>query len=681
MSRDGAGPSRVRRARPVAQARVAPGPLHDLKALLYRLYVEAGAPTLEEIARLAREDQRLPGAPSRDGVLRVLSKPEVPANQADAVAVAVVLARLARWDAADAARRVRDHWVAARLHPAEALRTVAQWDPVRLGVHPAIEADDTTPHRDAGAMTSYVEREHDQVLRERLAQAVGGRAVFAVLVGGSCTGKTRALYEAVAAVLPRWPLLVPGHAAQLVEWVAQDAVDADTVLWLNETQRFLPEAGAVLAELLQRVRPLAVVGSMWPQYWNALVAPPHPGGPAASVDLRAQTRTLLEAHGPRIAVPERFDATDTQVLDVLARDDGRLRAAALAGAGDGRVIQHLTGGPELVELFEDESGEFFTPLERAVISAALDARRLGHASPIPPTLLAEAAAGYLSDRGLVSDDPQWAETALRAICRDPRKHVNGAITALTEQRVAPGVGPADGYSPADYLDQHARRTRERKCAPTAFWDAAERHARTTRDLGDLGDSARRCTRHDVYAERLYLRSIAAGDAQGLLHLAVMRESADEVEEAERLYRQAVDAGESFGLEQLARLRIIVGDWAAGEVLARQAAAAGHTTALRLLAVLWDGSGSDPDKAEGLAREALGAGDVGGLVDLVSSRARAGDWERAERMAREAAGAGNPYGLVNLAMSHERAGDLEAAARLYRLAADAGYRGSQGPGSE
>ena len=50
MSGDGKGGGPVRRPRVIERPRVPPGPLADLKALIYELYLQAGTPTLDEIA-------------------------------------------------------------------------------------------------------------------------------------------------------------------------------------------------------------------------------------------------------------------------------------------------------------------------------------------------------------------------------------------------------------------------------------------------------------------------------------------------------------------------------------------------------------------------------------------------------------------------------------------------------
>ncbi|UOB07651.1 hypothetical protein MQE23_00460 [Streptomyces sp. HP-A2021] len=125
MSGDmGGGP--VKRPRRLERARVAPGPLRELKDLLYGAYVAAGCPSLDEITVAVAADDALPGAPSRDTIRRCISAPDIPASQADAVSVAVVLARRASWDADDLEARVRDRWIQAHtaIPPGKAGRRV-----------------------------------------------------------------------------------------------------------------------------------------------------------------------------------------------------------------------------------------------------------------------------------------------------------------------------------------------------------------------------------------------------------------------------------------------------------------------------------------------------------------------------------------------------------------------------
>ncbi|TVL91879.1 hypothetical protein [Streptomyces sp. SAJ15] len=620
--RDGRGEGR--KPRTVAPPRVPPGALREFKRYLYRLYLTAGAPSLEGIAALIAEDDGLPGAPGKDTVARLLSGGRLPRLQ-DAESVAAVLGREADHgrDPAEVVARTRELWVAANENPVPPLRTVEEWGPFRLGVHHAVAADGqrTDP------LTPYIERNHDETLRDRLRQAaVSRQSVLVVLVGQSSTGKTRAGYEAVRAELPGWPLLFPADAEELAGWVAADAVDARSVLWLNETQRYLSgTAGEVaaraLATLLERVTPLAVVGSMWPEYARKLTA-----RPAGTQDRNFHARGLLELHRAEIHVPDHFAGGLPRVGEAAARDP-RLAAALRVAGAEARVLQQLTGGPELVRRYDEGPGNAFTEIEHAVLTAAVDARRLGHTSALPAELLAEAVAGYLPTTARVTHDRDWFAAAVAALC--PRPHANGTLTALVPDRVAPGLGAADGYHPADYLDQSVRRSRGHLAPPAQLWQAAERHARTADDLYALGHAAEDRRRYG-HALRLYQRAVdhgspaaraalaslldAVGDHIGAeaaaadcprawAALAMAREAGGDLPGAERAYRVAAETGEPWAWAPLARIRENAEDPEGAEEIACRAAAEGHPQVWLTLARLRERS----SPARSRARPAPGAG--------------------------------------------------------------------------
>ncbi len=134
MSGDGTG-SGARRPRVISRPRVSPGPLADLKALIYELYLAAGTPTLDEITAVVAADDELAGAPGRDTIARIIGGPGMPASQADVAAVAIVLARAARWDPGDAAGRARDLWIAVRMATPAGVPLGEVTDPFALEVH------------------------------------------------------------------------------------------------------------------------------------------------------------------------------------------------------------------------------------------------------------------------------------------------------------------------------------------------------------------------------------------------------------------------------------------------------------------------------------------------------------------------------------------------------------------
>lgn len=376
---------------------------------------------------------------------------------------------------------------------------VSAMDPFRLGVHQiaSLPGDNRKP-----SLTPYILREHDQVLRAALRAAVGsGPSVFALVVGGSTVGKTRAAYEALTALVPSWPILVPSDAGELLQVLDEDQVTTGTVLWLNEAQRHLyGTEGEMAAKRLQRllfqVPGVVIVGTIWVRpYLADLMAS------GALPDIHAAARTLVT--GPRsirVVVQENFTSSQ---IDDLARQGDTLRDARLtdaARARGGRVIQQLTGGPELVAAYED--GMLFSQPERALITAALDARRLGHHRPMAPLLLGQAAEGYLEPWERPAD-PQWADKVLTELATGIREDgtrtdVRQVLRALAAVRSQSGGQPS--YEPADYLEQYARRSRRYHLGVPELWEALIDHASDRDDLYRLA--------HEAFSRCMYKYAVA-----------------------------------------------------------------------------------------------------------------------------------------------------------------------------
>ena len=234
------------------------------------------------------------------------------------------------------------------------VKTVGQYDPFDLEVHrvllptgTASLADDPEP------LTPYLKRDHDNELRAALRRAAaGGPSMFAVLAGDSCTGKTRALYQALREVVPDWPLLRPADADELLELLHEGQFRPGRVLWLNETQRHLygtsgKRAATLLRSTLMATDSAVAVGALWPRpYLEELTALGN------SPDVHAAARALLGS--PRthhITVPDCLTGHQQQELAALAATDKRLAAAIAASGPDGDVIQHLVGGPELLHAY------------------------------------------------------------------------------------------------------------------------------------------------------------------------------------------------------------------------------------------------------------------------------------------------------------------------------------------
>ena len=395
------------------------------------------------------------------------------------------------------------------------VETVGQCDPFDLEVHRSMPPVGAASLADGPeSLTGYLKREHDKELRAALRRAaVGGPSVFGVLAGDSCTGKTRALYEALREVVADWPLLRPAGAEELLELLQQGRFRAGTVLWLNETQRHLygtvgERSATLLRSTIAATNGAVAGGALWPRpYLEELTAVGN------SPDAHAAARALLD--GPRthrITVPDCLTGQQQQELAALTAGDTRVRAALAASGPEGDVIQHLTGGPELLHAYA--TGGLFTPVEHALITAALDAHRLGHRGPIPAAFLAEAADGYLSPRQRPGHH-DWANSALTGLASGERPDgtrtgIRRALNALKVVRARSGHAES-GYEPDDYLDQNGQSARHGKIPPASFWNAAAKYAAP----GDLTALAKAATSRGLYrnAAQLYKRATSYGEPE------------------------------------------------------------------------------------------------------------------------------------------------------------------------
>ncbi|KQW16897.1 hypothetical protein ASD08_23490 [Streptomyces sp. Root369] len=203
----------------------------------------------------------------------------------------------------------------------------------------------------------------------------------------------------------------------------------------------------------------------------------------------------------------------------VANGDARLSYAERAGVLDGRIVQHLSGGPELLDAYLSGPGDHFTRHEHALITAALDANRLGHTAPIPEALLAEAADGSLAPHHRAAHE-DWAAPILDALAHGERTDgtrtdVRCTLTPLRAQRDAAGAPPL--YEPTDYLRQHIPRVRADQAGAPALWEALCRHTADIADLERLQDAAwkRGLFRYAVDLDR---RAAIAGSGDALIRI-------------------------------------------------------------------------------------------------------------------------------------------------------------------
>ena len=465
-------------------------------------------------------------------------------------------------------------------------RLAERWDPVELGVHQVIGG---------GPMPAYIRRPHDEPLRAVLDPAVPTSRLV-VVRGGSSTGKTRAAYEAVADRLADWRLdypLDPGAVAARLE----AGIPARTVLWLGELRQYADadEGAAVLgrlADLLEGDGHI-IITTVWQEHWNTYTAATRAG--PGTADPVGTAGRLLErlpelsgrdpasidpARGGVIDVPTRFTAAE---MAAAARTSDSVlaeaAAAAVSAGQNGQVTQYLAGVPDLLRRYDGPGGD---PYGQAVIAAAMDATRLGHAGPLPAVLLLDAAVGYLTGPQRTKDVATWCDTALAWATDELR----GAVRAL--QAVPPAIGTGMvGYQVADYLDQHGRRTRQDQLGPPSLWEALIVHATGVGDLIRLGYTARDCGlyRHaaalwttaatlgntDAACRLLaLLRQVSPGDTTRTARWAASEASLDNPVAVARLLDELREEGDAEAVRTLAMRaasHVSVGDpWATAILL-------------------------------------------------------------------------------------------------------------------
>lgn len=516
-----------RRKRAVGRPVVPSGPLADLKNLVYELYLAAGTPTLDLIAARTVKDQTLAGAPGRDTVGRIIGGADLPPSQADLTAVVTVLALAARADADHAVGRARDLWIAALADAARvppcAVR-VSDADPRRLGVHAAI----SVPGAPDGSPPEYVPRDADggeDGVRAKVKAAAedGG---FVLLVGGSSVGKTRSAYEAVTAALPDWWLVHPAGPSEVAALAA--APTARTVVWLDEFQHYLDGehglAGGTVRVLLNAPHPVVIIATIWPDLHADYTAARLPG----RGDLHGRAREVLGLATVIRADADFSEGEMERARGAAARDR---RLAVALGTADYGLTQTLAAAPQLIARWHDAQGS--RPYAWAVLTAALDAARLGARAPLSADFLRAAAPGYCTSRQQAQAPDDWFEQALTYATAELR----GAASALAPAGV--GMGQIVGYAVAEYLAQHAARERRPARVPASTWEAMLAHVTDNADSARFANSAARRLLYG-YAIPLYRRAADSGDEIAADQLVGLLYNCGDFDEAFRIRPSLAD---------------------------------------------------------------------------------------------------------------------------------------------
>jgi tetratricopeptide (TPR) repeat protein len=434
-----------------------------------------------------------------------------------------------------------DGWTAARAQalattgPARDAVRVRTADPRLLGVHASVQIEPG-----AEDLPVYVPRDVDADLRTAIT-AAQDRGGFVLVKGSSSVGKTRALFEAVRAVCPEWWLLHPVDAAAVRAFA--DTPAPRTVVWLDELQRYLTQPGGVPAGVVRALlaAKLVVVATLWPGEYTTRTALRTP----AQDDPYAENRELLGL-ARIIEVPDTFSPAERQRAEDLAADQ---RIQVALNTTDAGVTQVLAAGPQMARWWEHaDNADPRQCYGKAVITAALDARRVGAAAALTVDFLAAAAPSYLTTEQQANAPTEWLEVALAYATT----RLHGATACLTP--IAAGMGTVAGYITADYLYQYASSLRRVIALPDMAWQAVIDHHFD--DAMALADSAER-RGQPAYAEAFYRRHLSRqpGDVIAACGMADLLAKQSRLDEAIALLRTHFENDDTYVTDRLALLLI------------------------------------------------------------------------------------------------------------------------------
>ncbi|MFF5171890.1 hypothetical protein ACFY3U_04565 [Micromonospora sp. NPDC000089] len=343
------------------------------------------------------------------------------------------------------------------------LTTVAECLPEHVEVHSTLSSSDKETTL---SLPPYIFRDHDRALRSKL-EELSAQGGMLVAVGASSAGKSRSMYEAVREVCSDWQLLLP-YDAKAIREAAKEGIPERTVIWLDDTPtiRYLGTDGLTKTEVLELIGsnsgPILIIDMLWPSEYQHLSTIPQTAFEVQRGDEWRDAREVLSlaAHAV-IHVPDRFSLQEREKAVRVARSTGDLRLKEALADNQFGLTQHLAGAPQLVAHWNLSRTSH--PYSWAILTAAIDIRRIGVRDVLTTEILSAAAPAYLSDVQIAEASDGWLESAIAHAA----KKLHGGVQALVPIP-GPSMGTILGYEVADYLQQYASISRYYEPLPASF---------------------------------------------------------------------------------------------------------------------------------------------------------------------------------------------------------------------
>ena len=322
-------------------------------------------------------------------------------------------------------------------------------DPLVLRVHPAA-ALEPPPSGGPGAtrtMPPYIPRDIDAQLDSAITR---GRLIL--LKGDSTAGKSRAAYEAMRRMPSDKFLLVPRERDSLRVLVDGGLEFRNTVIWLNDLDRYLGPRGLDV-HLLQSLTGAGTQGVV-----------------ALATMRDSEFGKRQSEHGAEREENDLLEQADLIELQLLWSESECERAAeyswdprireALSHSEEYGVAEYLSNGPALWLRWKTARAPSNPDhVGSAIVAAALDCRRAGFIRPVPESLLQDLYTAYL----IRPRDSQRRTSAFQA----------GLSWATTDYRdiTALLTPETDGYRSFDYILDKLQADPYSQPVPDAVWKA------------------------------------------------------------------------------------------------------------------------------------------------------------------------------------------------------------------
>ncbi|WP_435220632.1 tetratricopeptide repeat protein [Streptomyces sp. Tue6028] len=304
-------------------------------------------------------------------------------------------------------------------------------DPIALGVH---AAEPIVRDGAADRVAPFIQRD-----READVHAAVTSGGFVLIVGESTAGKTRLAYEALRALRPNHAFAYPTPSG-LSALLPAVQKEKRCVVWLDDLERYLTAQGltaALLARLLGgSAHNVLVIATMRAHEHHQFISPPTDVPPDERAQRERTARELLQC-ARTIRIDRRWSAAERERAAEHAADPRLSRAVDDDRFG---IAETLACGPTMLETWRNAWTPGGHPRAAAVLSAAVDCRRLGMHAPVSSAILTNLHARYLEDHGGDRLRPEPLDKALSWLCTP----VHGATGSLV-------ISSADGYQAFDYL--------------------------------------------------------------------------------------------------------------------------------------------------------------------------------------------------------------------------------------